>query len=257
MSENEKSLELIREHAEASLAVEYTSDGYRVTSQCLYPSNGRVRVFVRLGRETAIVSDDGEAVGEALAAGVQLKDPDKVLRHLVNPYGLKITNGVILTPTLPLSALAASIVLVANASQECASWLYSHQRIRKRRDIRPLLHSYLRNKFDHRLANGSLVGASNKRHRFQNLIQLEGGRKIIVDPVAHDPSSINARLVANLDIRSMKDPLLIQRIVYDDIEEWSAADLNLLQVGATVVPFSRVPDVIERVVANVDQSQHS
>jgi hypothetical protein len=75
-------------------------------------------------------------------------------------------------------------------------------------------------------------------------------RRLIVDPAVHDISSINARVVANLDVRAVNDPLLEQRIIYDDEEHWTPADLNLLQVGATVVPFSRSSEVIRRLAAS-------
>jgi hypothetical protein len=42
---------------------------------------------------------------------------------------------------------------------------------------------------------------------------------------------------------------LVQRIVYDDDEEWSSADLNLLSVGAIAIPFSQSSSVIERVAS--------
>lgn len=74
-------------------------------------------------------------------------------------------------------------------------------------------------------------------------------RKLIVDPVSNDASSINARVVANLDVKANEDPNIIQRIVYDDEDDWSPADLNLLQVGAIAVPFSRSGEVIERLAA--------
>jgi hypothetical protein len=59
--------------------------------------------------------------------------------------------------------------------------------------------------------------------------------------------AINSRVIANLDVRNTMNPLIDQRIVYDDGEEWSAAELNLLNIGATVVPYSRSHDVIQRV----------
>jgi hypothetical protein len=78
---------------------------------------------------------------------------------------------------------------------------------------------------------------------------LDGERKLIIDPVSNDPSSINARVVANLDVKATGNPNIIQRIVYDDEDDWSAVDLNLLQVGATAVPFSRAGEVIERIAS--------
>ena len=72
-------------------------------------------------------------------------------------------------------------------------------------------------------------------------------RRLIIDAVTNEPSSINARVVANLDVAATKNPLLEQRIVYDDEDDWTPADLNLLNVGAIAVPFSRSSEVIERI----------
>jgi hypothetical protein len=81
--------------------------------------------------------------------------------------------------------------------------------------------------------------SSNKAHKFQNVVTLSGGRRLIVDPRSNDASSINARVVANLDVKATNNPTLEQRLIYDDEEAWTAADLNLLQGGAPSIPFSR------------------
>jgi hypothetical protein len=44
--------------------------GVRVTTHCMYPSNGLVQVMVRGGVSTVVVSDEGGAMEEALAAGI-------------------------------------------------------------------------------------------------------------------------------------------------------------------------------------------
>ena len=119
--------------------------------------------------------------------------------------------------------------------------------MKRTRDFRQLLANFLADTFSKQLAEERIVGASNKPHKFANVISFANGRKFIVDAVANDPSSINARVIANLDVKSTNDPNIEQRIVYDDLESWSAADLNLLQVGANIVPFSRATEVIRRV----------
>ena len=91
------------------------------------------------------------------------------------------------------------------------------------------------------------MGKSHKLHRFSNLVSFANGRRLIIDAASFDPSSINARVVANLDVRALNDPKIEQRIIFDDEERWTSADLSLLQVGATVVPFSRSQEVITRV----------
>jgi len=158
--------------------------------------------------------------------------------------------GVIYTPQVAIEAAAPSVLLVANASQEVARWLFDHTKTRRPRDFRLVLSEFLRKRFEDRLLhNAAIVGKSNKSHRFANVISLPDGRRLIVDAVMNDASSINSRVVANLDIRAANDDTISQRIIYDDDEGWSAADLNLLQVGAPAVPFSRSREVIERVAS--------
>ena len=155
-----------------------------------------------------------------------------------------------MTTPLPIEAVAVAVAHVANTAKEAASWLYEHGGVRRRRDFRELLAAFLSEDFRDQVAETRLVGASNKPHKFVNVISFANGRKLVVDAVANDPSSINARVVANLDVRTNKELRgLVQQIVYDDDERWSASDLNLLQVGATIVPFSKARDVIE-LVAN-------
>ena len=113
-----------------------------------------------------------------------------------------------------------------------------------------MLAEFLRKRFEERLLHNTvIIGKSNKPHRFANVISLSDSRRLIVDTVVNEPSSINARVVANLDVAAANDDTISQRIIYDDEENWGASDLNLLQVGALPVPFSRSREVIERVAA--------
>jgi hypothetical protein len=86
-------------------------------------------------------------------------------------------------------------------------------------------------------------------HKFANVISFLDRRRLIIDPVVRDPSSISMRVLAHLDIHALNDPLLVQRIVYDDDESWVAADLNMLGMAATPVPFSKSMEVIERLAS--------
>jgi len=123
-------------------------------------------------------------------------------------------------------------------------------RVKRTRDFKDMLAKFLKRSFDDRVShNVIIVGHSNKPH-FANIVSLPNGMRLIVDPAVHDVSSINARVVANLDVIAVNNPLSEQRIIYDDEEDWTPADLNLLQVGATVVPFSRSSEVFARIAAN-------
>jgi hypothetical protein len=213
----------------------------------MYPSNGLVRVTVRGGADTLVASDEGEALGEALAAGIEIANPDRLLGPFVRGQGLLLSNGIIHTAKLPAEAAAVAVIHVANAAKDAASWLYEHNKLNRTRDFRDLLSKFLSDTFRDNVSEAKIVGASNKPHKFTNVISFPNGRRLIVDAVVKDASSINSRVIANLDIKSVNDPKIEQRIVYDDGDSWAASDLNLLQIGATVVPFSRANDVIRRI----------
>lgn len=228
-------------------AIKRVDDGIVATTHCMYPSNGLVQVTVRAGQDTVVASDEGGAFGEALSAGVEVRDYDRSLGRLVKDHGLLLRGSVIYTPKMPLLAAPLAILLVANASQEVARWLFDHTKIKRTRDFKAMLADFLQKRFDNRVShNAVVVGHSNKPHRFANVIDLGQERKLIIDPVANEASSVNARVVANLDVKETANPNIIQRIVYDDDEHWSPSDLNLLKVGAIAVPFSHVSDVVER-----------
>ena len=76
--------------------------------------------------------------------------------------------------------------------------------------------------------------------------QKDAGKRIVVDPVIHDMKSINARVVANMDVQRAGYEDVEQRIVYDDSDDWKASEINILQFGATVIPFSKAPKVLSR-----------
>ncbi len=185
-------------------------------------------------------------MGEALSAGIEVKDYDRTLSNLIKDQGLKMRNGVIYTPPMPLIASSLSILLVANASQEASRWMYDHVKVKRTRDFKAMLAEFLKKRFEERVHHETLVGNSNKAHKFANVIDLGQARKLIIDPVANEASSINARVVANMDVKAIGNPNIVQRIIYDDEEDWSPSDLNLLGAGAIVVPFSCAGAVIER-----------
>jgi hypothetical protein len=221
----------------------------------MYPSNGLVQVTLRGSVSTIVVSDEGGAMGEALAAGIPMKDFSRPLAHKVRTQGLLFSDGVIYTPRIPIETAPMAVMLVANASQEIARWLYEHVKIKRSRHFRELLGAFLKSAFDDRVAPAIIVGHSRKPHEFANVVTFSSGKRLIIDTAVYEASSINSRVVANLDVKANNDPLLDQRIVYDDEENWTPADLNLLQVGASAIPFSRSSEVIERLASHAEQAQ--
>ncbi len=230
--------------------IKHVDDYVRVVTHCMYPSNGLVTVAVRSGKQTAVVSDEGGALSEATSAGIVNRPSDKQLSSLIASQGLTVKNGVIIAPPVPLDAAPAAVLLVANAAKDLAGWLYSTARVKHTRDFKKALAQILRKTFDENLAAEEIPGRYKPR-KFSNVVRLPHGKKLIVDPVMHEASSINARLIANLDVKQAGDHKIIQRLVYDDEEEWGPDDLALLgMTDITVVPFSRSVEVMRRIAAS-------
>jgi len=242
-------LTYVREAIAEIATVGSHGDAVYVNTLCIYPSNGFVQVMVYGNQSSFTVSDNGGAVNELQAAGVDLTRSDASLSRFVKRHGLTFRHGEIQSPVCSRAELPSAIALVANASKDLADWLFDNSKIKRNRDIKAIVRSLLQMTFDRNAIkeDGTIVGVSNKPHKFENIIFLSNDRRLIVDPVIRDASSINARVVANMDVRLANLVGVEQRIIYDDEDDWQPEDLNLLQVGATVVPFSQSAGVIRRV----------
>jgi len=227
-----------------------TQDGVRVSTHVLYPSNGAVSVVVRGGADHFQVSDEGAGIAEFASAGISTIVSDRMLAHQVKRLGLIVSNGSIMSPMVPADAISAAVLIVANASRSVAEWGISnlHYRTHRnfRKDLAELLGRYFR---DNLKSDSPVIGKSNKPHKFGHVIYLEGDRKLLIDPVVNEASSINARLVANLDVRLAENPAIKQLIVYDDSLAWKSSDLRLLEMGARTVAFSHAESEIKRLAA--------
>lgn len=227
-----------------------TEDGVRVSTHVLYPSNGAVSVVVRGGAEHFQISDEGAGVAEFASAGISTIASDRMLAHQVKRLGLLVYGGAIMSPMVPADAVPAAILLVANASRSIAEWGLSNLHFRVHRNFRRDLAELLGRYFHDNLKNDApIIGKSNKPHKFGHVIYLDGDRKLLVDPVVNEASSINARLVANLDVRLAENPDIKQLIVYDDSLNWKSSDLRLLEMGARTVAFSRAEAEIQKLAA--------
>lgn len=234
----------------AELFLVQAGDGCaRVTTHCIYPTNTFVQLMVMAGDHTFVVSDEGGSIKEIEAAGAYIENPDKMISSAIRGSGLHSHNGVISSPACSSKELGFAIASVANASKSAAEWLFSHTKVRPNQNFKEIVAKYLKSAFPERVKSDTVVGGSNKVHKFDNIIRLTDGRRIIVDAVVPDASSINARVVANMDVKSAHHDDIEQRIVYDESDEWSIADLNLLQLGAPLIRYSQAPTVLKRLAA--------
>lgn len=216
-------------------------NGVLVNTDCMYPSNGVVQVTVMGAGSSYFVTDRGGAVRVAESAGANISNPARLGSKVLKKQGLHFSNGAIISPQVTLENIPAAILLVANASKELADSIFESYRIARDRNFKEIVKKLLTKEFaDSEVKEGTIVGSSNKPHSFDNVIIFLDGSRLLVDPVLRDANSINSRLVANMDVHSAAHPKLIQRIVYDDEDDWQSADLGLLGIGGVpVIPFSK------------------
>jgi hypothetical protein len=119
----EQILEMLSKIVVASEAPE---GGLRVSTHVLYPSNGTVSVVVRGGENSFMVSDDGGGVSELSSSGIRAPVSDRAIKAQIHMSGLRVHNSAIISPLVPLDAIPAAILLVANASRTVAEWGLRH-----------------------------------------------------------------------------------------------------------------------------------
>jgi hypothetical protein len=223
-------------------------NGVRFTTHCLYPTNTNVQVAVMGAGNEFFVTDNAGAIKEASNSGAEIKNPDGVYKKLLEKQGLEIKNGAILSPVVKLDDIAAAIVIVANASKELSDFIFDSWKLKRVRNFKDQVRSLIINNLHKEAKEGKFAGRSNRQHTFENVIDLNGV-KLIIDPVLKDANSINARFAANFDVRSHEYPNLVQKIIYDDSEEWSAADLSFLgDSGAPVIAYSKSEAILREVI---------
>lgn len=227
-------------------------NGVRMNTHCLYPGNGNVQIVVFGAGSSYFVTDDGGAIREAEAAGAEIKHPDMKFSKALAKQGLGMKNGAIISPAVGLDNIAAAITIVANASKEVSEALFDSWKLARARNIKDMVKNMLHQELQRETTEEKIPGKSNKPHSFENVIDFMNGSKLLVDAVIRDPSSINARFVANLDVRSKQYPQITQRIIYDDNDDWQAADLSLLSdTGVPVIGFSKSEAALREAMAHI------
>ncbi len=229
----------IKDALQSVQAIVADDDELRVTTQCLYPTNNLVRISIRGGTDTFVVSDMGGAVRAAASVGLPGHATDRAIANIVRKQGLVVANGTIACPPVALSDLGAAAVMVANASKEVADWCFDTFKFKHQRNFKKMLAELMKTRFGDELKTGfPVTGKSSKRHFFEYAIT-SADRILLIDSVLRDSASVNSRVVANLDVRQIGDARFSQFVIYDDADEWPPSDLMLLKMAAPIIPFSR------------------
>jgi hypothetical protein len=210
-----------------------------------------VNVYVEAGATHFLVHDNGEALDQLRAMGGHEPYPGAVLRAAARRDGLKVSEAYrIFASAVPLEGLESAIVLVANVARDAADMLIARHRPMPRRPLGEELEAILNIQFPALWRKEEmLIGESNKHYRFDYAVTLPSKEKLVIETVNPDASSINAAVVAHLDVRNANPRGLIQRIVYDDHDKWPAESLRLLRVGAPPLALSAANDALRRLAA--------
>jgi hypothetical protein len=229
----------------------FNGSEYVIITHCQLPNGSLVKLHVRRSGADWIVSDGGAAVDEAAASGIDKPMFGLNVRRAIRSKGLHFIDGRIESPKVGENSLFNAVVVVANACRDIAETLIyvggaqlgeSLER-RARKILIGRFHAWV-------LAKPVLInGASDRQHKFDTAINLPDGRKILIDAVRHQGNSINSSIVANIDVRRLNNPNIVQRIVFDPEENWKNEDIELLGVGATPVALPSLVDSVERIAA--------
>ena len=222
-----------------------------VPTHYFYPSRSSVTVFVSSalhGHYT--VSDNGGAIDIIASHGFDIDDADKFLAPFCREDGLRAVGGQIVTPRIPVSAIAVGVLAVAEATTKAAFHGVHGSKPKGRRDLVRAVRSELALRFKaDRVREGErLAAASNRQYKFDFYVAADGDKTLIVDAVLPDPNSINAKVAAHIDLARLDNAKVIQRIVYDPTAEWHSADLNFLQSVAKTVALTSFRDALTQFV---------
>ena len=221
-----------------------------VPTLVLYGSGGVVRVYVEGGVNEFVVHDGGGAIDQFSNCGGSFPNTEKLVRSHLHGQGFVVTaEGYISSPKVDFSERASAIALVANASRDVSEFLIDRWKPVIRRDFKKALRELLEAEFPHLKRQVRKVGESNKAHRFDFMLPTPDGGELLVDAVAHEQSAITSSVVKNLDVSRANPAGIVQRVIYDDSQQWSAEDLNILRIGAVPIRFSQAQTVLERLAA--------
>jgi hypothetical protein len=215
------------------------------------PSGSVIDLTIRREADRWIVSDSGTAIEEATKVGIDKPNLGLNVRRAIRSKGLYFRDGRIESPAVEVAALQAAAVAVANTSRDIAEAFIMLGRDAREYSLDRRARNLLISRFHTWVSSKPIIvrGHSEKEHKFDTAWVLPDGRQVLVDTVRNQANSINSAVVANLDVKQLDDPSIIQRIVFDPLEEWRPEEISLLRVGATPVALPQLARSIERAAA--------
>ena len=222
-----------------------------VPTLALYPSNGIVHVFVDGNEREFVVHDRGGAMDQLHSTVGMEATPLHMVYGTARRRGVSVArNGSLFIKKVQPTDLAGAIAIVSSASAEVAAHLIEHFRPMPRRPLSDEVEVILDTRFPSKWRKEAPIpGKSLKQHRFDYTVSLSNEQLLLMDIVKPEASSVNAAVVAHLDVEQARPYAYVHRVIYDDREKWPAEALALLRVGATPLPLSAANDALSRLAA--------
>lgn len=232
--------------------------GVEIPTDVMFPSGAGITVVVSGGREgeTVAVSDGGAAVRHVRDSGLYIAEPDlSAIVRAARAMRLDFGAGEIGVRVAP-DDLGWAITRVANASRDIAQIAIRAVRRRQARNFKAVVRQQLARIFPTGIVTGRarIAGASAKPYRFDYSVRFGAGRQLTLDLPHPDPTTVSTTVLRNLDLRRRNPPDLVQMIVWDDREPWSAEALAQLRLAEVkVVRGSALEGALQEVLG-VDAS---
>lgn len=198
----------------------------------LYPSGAVIDIYITAGRTEAQVSDGGGAFDELMRVGEPGPTVIDALGGFANRRDLLADRrGWLAARPVPLAQIPAMIAVLAEATREAAEFLIRKLETRPKSRLKTTVDQDLNQMFGNSVRRKVKLQGAESEHVFDYAVRLSGQRQLVLDLVTPEPSSVNAAIVAHLDLRHRDDPNILQAIVYDPDDNWEARDVSLLSMA--------------------------
>ncbi len=230
---------------------DHSNGTIRFTTMVQAPSGSLITIYVRPHGDRWVVSDGGSSFAEAMSAGLDEPRINLSVRRALRAAGMRFSDGAIETDPITIDRVQQAAIAVSNLSRDIAESLIAIGRDESELSLDRRTKRLLIQRFQSWVAHGPVMirGESEVDHKFDTVLNLPDGRKVLIDTVNHHRNSINSVVVANLDIKNLQNDKIVQRIVFDPADKWKIEDINLLKAGALPVSLPNLTESIERLAA--------
>lgn len=233
MHRQETLQELADEVARSLVGVVHGQNLVIIRTPLLYPSGATVLVHIQRVGDSFVVSDMGDAYGEADMIGatsIYVRNAKPIAQRA----GISFEAHAMLVLQAARDQLVGAVMTVANCAKEAMEITTLRLADQRRADAGERLHLRLVDVFGHdRVArDAEIIGSSNHRWHVAALVRMDGHRTVF-EPVSQHHNSIFAAVAKFHDLALIDDAPTRVAVVRDKSKFGN--DLNLLIQAGKVV----------------------